>query len=468
MRIKQRLLATVLTLSVSSLAMVQAQAESLADAMAHAYEHSGLLEQNRALLRAADEDVAIAASALRPVLSWATNVQRSFGGGTTAIGSSAANSNNSANISLSMNWILDDSGSTKSRQAALQQTVLATRQTLVSVEQGVLLNAVQAFMDVRRFSEIVALRQNNLRLITRELRAAEDRFEVGEVTRTDVALAEARLAGARAELGVAQGDLLAAREAYAAFVGKKPGALVAPRGLPRTASTLEKARSIGVRNHPDLQSAQFSVAANELLITNARAAMRPTTSLSMSLNANEGLNNSGSTQSGSVTLGASGPIYQGGRLSAQVRQAMARRDAARGGLHATRHNVRQAVGAAWAQSLAARAQREASARQIRAARIAFEGVREEAKLGSRTTLDVLNAEQELLDAQANQITASSLELTAAYRLLSAMGLLTVDHLNLSVEKYDPEAYFNKVKSAPAITSKQGRQLDQLLRSIGKE
>ena len=147
---------------------------------------------------------------------------------------------------------------------------------------------------------------------------------------------------------------------------------------------------------------------------------------------------------------------------------MAQRDAARGGLHATRHNIRQGVGIAWAQVLSARAQTSASQEQIKAAEVAFEGVREEASLGSRTTLDVLNAEQELLNAKANAVSAQSAEYTATYSLLASMGLLTVDHLNLRVQRYDPEAYYNLVKDAPVSRSKQGAQLDKVLKTLGKE
>ncbi|WP_271845595.1 TolC family outer membrane protein [Cognatishimia sp. SS12] len=437
-------------------------AESLADAMAKAYGHSGLLQQNRALLRAADEDVAQAVAALRPIVNWSADITRSFSDG------SVNSATTDASVGVSLNWLLYDFGRSAAGIEAQKQSVLATRQSLVSVEQQILLNAVQAYMSVRRDSQIVALRQNNLRLITRELRAARDRFEVGEVTRTDVALAEARLAGARAELAVAQGNLMASREFYAAVVGRQPGTLSAPARLPSTARTLDQAKAVAVRSHPDMRAAQYQVAAAEFGVRQASAAMKPQVNMSAGLSATERFNSSYEVTGGRIGVGASGPIYQGGRLSSLARQAMARRDAARGALHATQYRLQQNVGSAWAQLAAARAQSEASARQIRAARIAFDGVREEASLGARTTLDVLNAEQELLNAQSNQISARTSEFTAAYTLLAAMGLLTVDHLNLAVEKYDPEAYYKAVESAPALKSKQGQQLDKVLRRLGKE
>lgn len=459
MGLKKVFLTAVLSVSVSA---GGAWAETLADAMASAYTHSGLLEQNRALLRVADEDVAQAGAALKPILNWSAEAERTFSSG----GSTSAS--NSLSAGLSASWLLFDFGGSAASIESAKQTVLATRQSLVSIEQNVLLNAVSAFMNVRRDTDIVALRQNNLRVLTRELRAAEDRFEVGEVTRTDVAQAESRLAGARADLAVAQGNLMASREFYAAAVGHQPKSLVPPSRLPNTSNSLEAARSVAVQGHPDMKAAQFQVSALEFAVRAAEASMKPSVSFSAGVSQTNNLTSNTNTTAGSFGVTASGPIYQGGRLSSVVRQSMARRDAARGALHATRHSIRQGVGSAWATLLSARAQREASTRQIRAAQIAFDGAREEASLGARTTLEVLNSEQELLNARSAQITALTTEYTAAYSLLAAMGLLNVDYLNLAVEKYDPEAYYKQVENGPTAKSKQGQQLDQILRALGKE
>ena len=181
----------------------QASAETLADALVGAYEHSGLLNQNRALLRAADEDVATAKSTLKPVLQWAAGLTQSFG--TTRSSSllpAQSTESLKASISLIGELLLYDFGASAYRVEAAKETVLATRQALVNLEQQVLLRAVAAYMGVIEASETVELRNNNLRLLTQELRAARDRFDVGEVTRTDVALAEAQLADARSGLAV--------------------------------------------------------------------------------------------------------------------------------------------------------------------------------------------------------------------------------------------------------------------------
>jgi len=447
-----------------------ASAETLADALADAYRHSGLLEQNRALLRVADEDVAVAMAGLRPIINWAADVTHDFGTArTTATGGVTRGSvGNDATVGIAMELMLWDAGRTSMSVEAKKEVVLATREALRGVEQRVLLTAVQAYMNVRAASETLALRQNNVRVITEELRAAKDRFEVGEVTRTDVALAEARLAGARSALAQAQGELAISVEDFRFSTGRKPGALTPPPALGMPAAGLDAAKVLAMRRHPDMIRAGHEITAAELGLRAAKTSSLPTVNLTGRYGLTDDLNSNFFTRGGSVGLEASGPIYQGGRLSALERPAPARSDAARGNLHNVRHSIAQGVGSAWARVEVARAARTASEEQIRAARVAFRGVREEATLGARTTLDVLNAEQELLDAQANQIQASSNEVVARYGLLAATGQLTAEDLKLRVQQYDPAAYYNMVKSAPVKSSKQGKQLDKVLKSLTKE
>jgi len=367
---------------------------------------------------------------------------------------------------LSLDLVIYDGGQTRLAIEAAKENVLGTRARLLSLEQSVLLRAIQAYMNVRRTIETVALRQSNVRLITQELRAARDRFEVGEITRTDVALAEARLAAARSALAAAEGGLIQAQEEYRAAVGRKPGNLRPPKSLPKTASSVDKAKAIAVRGHPDMKAVQHDVAAAELNVQRADAAMRGTVRARAGLNTSRSLSSQTTTNGGSFSLEATVPVYQGGRLTALHRQAMARRDATRSGLHITRHQLQQNVGNAFAQLRVARASRDASERQIRAATVAFRGVREEANVGARTTLDVLNAEQELLDARSGLIGVQTDEFIAAYSALASMGLLTAKHLNLPVQQYDPTAYYRLVEDAPA-RSVQGDKLNKVLRALGK-
>lgn len=449
-------------------ATVAAQAETLADALVSAYDHSGLLDQNRALLRAADEDVAIAASALKPILRYTADITRTFGESDNgSFFGPQSLSGTSASASLIAEMLLYDFGGTAYSIEAAKETVLATREQLIAIEQQVLLRGVAAYMGVIEASEFVALRNNNLRLLTQELRAARDRFEVGEVTRTDVALAEAQLAQARSGVATAQGNLQIAIEEFRNVIGRKPGRLTPPPRLPSLGG-LDAAKSIAVRRHPALLSAQHQVAAADLRIRQAEAQMAPRISLQGRLNVTENRNSPNFTHSGSVGVNLSAPIYQGGALSAQVRRAQANRDAQRGNLHVVRHDVQQNVGDAYARLSSARASLQASDGQIRAARIAFRGVREEATLGARTTLDVLDAEQVLLDAEAARISAQSQVYVATYSVLSSIGQLTARDLKLPVQIYDPAEYYNLVKDSPTRTSKQGQKLDRVLRALQKD
>ena len=446
---------------------VQARAETLADALVSAYNHSGLLDQNRALLRAADEDVAIAVAALRPILNWSADFTRQFGKRRTDAGTAGFRQTD-LNLGIAASLLIYDFGRSNFLIDAAKENVLATRDALVSVEQQVLLRAVQAYMNVRRNSRFVSLRENNLRLIRQELRAAKDRFEVGEVTRTDVALAEARLAAARSGLAAAQGNLLQSIEEFRAAVGRKPGNLQVPRRAPRLNGNVEAAKAVAVRKHPDMLKVQHDITAAELNMMAADAARKPSVNLVGRVGVGEEVFGDDFSRTGSVGVQVTGPIYQGGALDAVKRKAQAQRDGLRANLHIVRHQVMQNVGNAYAQLRAAQAGVVASQQEVRAARVAFRGVREEAKLGARTTLDVLDAEQDLLDAEANLISAEADVLIASYAVLSSMGELTAKDLKLNVQTYDPAAYYNLVKDAPIEKSQQGKQLDRVLKALGKE
>lgn len=437
-----------------------AQAETLADALIAAYQNSNLLDQNRALLRAKDEDVAIAVSALRPVVSLAARSGYSFVRGNNALGVKTETENLSTSLTLSAEITLLDFGRNQLAVDVAKESVLATRESLRGLEQGLLLGAVAAYVDVGLATNIVALRESNVRLIRQELQAAQDRFEVGEVTRTDVAIAEARLAAAQSGLTSAEGDLLVAREAYKASTGAYPGRLSGLPALPGTARSVDEARAIALRTHPDIRQAQRLVTIAELNVARSKAGMKPT----LNGGAEFGFNDSGN-ESRSLSLSLNQTLYAGGRLSAVYRQSLSNRDAQRAALQQAGVVVSQNVGDAWSMVQVARASIEAGQQQVRAARTAYDGVREEATLGARTTLDVLDAEQELLDAQFALASAEAQRYVGVYQILATMGLLTVDHLKLGIPTYDVAAYYNAVKDAPA-TSAQGKKLDRIRKIVG--
>ena len=440
--------AAILILAIPGLAV----AESLRDSLRNAYKNSGILVQNRALLRAADEKVADAVAALRPVISWSSRFAHAYNG--------PANTD-SLVTSLDAKWLLYDFGSSDLQADALKETVLATRQSLVAIEQNVLLRAATAHVTYRRSAEFVSLRSANVELIEQELRAAQDRFDVGEVTRTDVALAEARLASARASLASAQGELAKAAAEYHAVVGRKPGDLVTPSSLPELPRDVSSAISTARSHHPDLIRVQHEVVAAELVLKASQLAYRPR------LEAGAGLSNVDldGELTRSLSLTVSGPVYSGGAIASASRAAIAQRDATRAQLHVAGLEVEQTVRNAFVVLEVARSTGEATDRQIEAASVAFRGVREEAALGARTTLDVLNAEQELLDARVSRISTQIDEQIASYSLLAAMGKLTATELDLGVKTYDPGEYYNLVKSAPRAKSKQGAALDRVLKGL---
>ena len=444
-------------------AALPARAESLADTMVAAYRHSALIEQNRAVLRAADEDVAASVAALRPVVEWVARQSASRTEGGTTV--------RSTSLSLGAQLTLYDFGRSQLAIDGAKEQVLATRQALVGVEQDILLAATVAYFDVREAIQQVGLQENSVDVLSSERQAAQDRFDVGEITVTDVALADAQLAATRAALAAANGQLEIAREAYLAVTGRQPGRLDAPPPLPNLPATLDEARQIAQRTHPAIGQSQRQAAAAEIGVAAAAAERNPTLSGTASVGVTRAPEASlggryGSRNSSSVGLELSQTLYSGGRLSAAHRRAMAQRDQARSALLNTARQISQQVGETWANIAVARAQITAINQQILAAQQAYDGVREEALLGARTTLDVLDAEQSLLEARADRISAESNLQLAHYQLLAAMGLLTVENLQLGIPTYDPSQYYNAVRDAPA-TSKQGESLDRVLRAIGR-
>ncbi len=445
-----------------------ARAENLADALVGAYNSSGLLEQNRALLRAADEDVAISRSGLRPIIDWTTRITRSFNKSPgSLVVTDTSTQRTSFNTGLNLDLLIYDGGATKLSLQASKETVLATRQTLIEVEQQVLLRAVSAYLNVLLQGENVALSVNNVRVLGEELRAAQDRFEVGEVTRTDVALAQSRLAASRSNLAGARGGLVSARAEYTNAVGHPPGRLAGQPTLPRRAASLEAAQAFARRNHPLILSAQHSVSAAELTVLQVSKSLGPTVSFNVNIGATENYNSPSFSRDASVSLAFRQPIYQGGRIAASVRRVMANRDAQRANLLNVQRNVAQDVNNAFVRLEVARASLVASNERVRAAQVAFDGIREEATLGARTTLDVLTAEQELLNAQTARISDFAERSIASYELLARQGLLTAERLQLGVQIYDPTVYYNLVKDAPAARSRQSRALNRVFEAMGK-
>jgi outer membrane protein len=423
-----------------------AGAETLTDALIRAYRTSPLLEASRAALRGLDENIAQARANRRPQIS-------GFASGTSnrRLRTGTADSDVlSAGVQASL--LLYDGGETEAAIQSAIATVSAARADLRSVEQIVLFDAVEAYMDVRRNIEFVSLAESDVRVLEEQLEAARQRFEVGEVTRTDVSLTEAQLAASRSALVAAEGQLDASEANYLAAVGSPPNNLQPPPPEPALPAGLAEATAIALRRNPDIVAAQYAERAAVYDYERALAARRPELSVEGQVNwqdfGEDGIDTERRDVLGQVGVTASVPLYSGGAISSLIRQALTLVEQRQSEVQARGREVTEDVAAAWTQLEVAEGQIPARREQVEAARIAAEGTLEEARLGARSILDVLETDQDLLTAEADLVQAIRDEYVAAYNLLRAMGLLTVDHLDLGIETYDPDIYFTQVQAAP--------------------
>lgn len=454
--------------SAGLLAAANASAETLADAIALAYQTNPTLQEQRATQRALDETYVQARTGLRPTVDatvQATEQEVRNAAGRRGVDidgdgipdlvtnrpATTVRTGTSEGV-ISITQPLYTGGRVTSQIAASEADVLAGREALRQVEAGVLLSVVQAYVDVRRDQERLRISQENVSVLLRQLDESNARFEVGEITRTDVAQSEARLAAARATLASAQALLAISRANYAAVVGQNPGELAPEPSLAELLpSSVEQAFEEAEENNPAVRTAGFSERASRARVAAARAQRRPTVGLrgDIGYNASEiaGIGNQFGDYNQAITgsVVATMPIFTGGLTNSQVRQASARNTADRIAIEGARRNALQDIAQAWNSLLGARANLSANEEQVRASRIAFEGTREEAQVGLRTTLDVLNAEQELRQAELALVSARRDEYVAAAQVLAAMGDLEARNLVQGVELYDPAKNFNRVK-----------------------
>ncbi len=309
---------------------------------------------------------------------------------------------------------------------------------LRGTEQAVLLNVVAAFVDVRRDQERVAIRANSVDVLARQLQAARDRFEVGEITLTDVAQAEARLAGAQAGLAAAQAQLQASRATYEEVVGQTPGELAAPPPVPTLPVSLTEALEFALLANPAILGAEQAVQVADAQVDVERAALRPQVGLVGNAQrayetASPDLRTDSASASAQVTL----PLFEGGLARSRTRAARQNVERAEAELETTRRQVISDVTAAWSAVVAAQRVIDAGQVQVRANTLAFEGVEQEQQVGLRTTLDVLDAEQELLESRLSLVGAERDYYVAAHQLLTAMGALEPGVLGVNEDLSDP-------------------------------
>ena len=433
--------AAALLCSVSPLA-----AESLRQALASTYQYNPALDAQRARLRATDEGVPIARSGYLPQVSATGTLNYQNTHNRPDIG----NSNGDLYPQQYQGQItqnLFNGFQTTNAVNAAEATVRAGRETLRDTERTVLLQAVTAYMDVLRDSAIVGLQESNVQVLTRELKATKDRFAVGEVTKTDVAQAEARRAGAVSQLDLARSNLKTSRASFEQVVGHAPSGLAETRPpeklLPKS---LADAIGVSARENPLVVAALYNEQAARYTVDQIRGQLLPSVDVTASLSDTiEPSRQIAETTQGVVTGRLTVPIYEGGRVYAQVRQAKHTHVAALQAIEQTRTQVQQGVTQAWSQLQAARAQLESDRIQVEANRTALAGVREEERVGQRTLLDVLNAEQEHLNSQVNLVTDKRNLVVSAYTLLSQVGRLDASYINVVAEVYDPEIHYEEVR-----------------------
>ncbi|MGX9965605.1 TolC family outer membrane protein [Roseomonas sp. F4] len=425
-----------------------AAAQTLQESLALAYANNPTLQAARAQLRAVDENVPQALAGWRPTVQVAGSVGTAQGRSTsTATGSRVGLDRDTASIQGSVSQPLYRGGRTTASTRRAENQVLAQRARLLATEQQVLSDTVNAYVAVIRDQEEVRLNINNEQVLTRQLQATNERFRVGEITRTDVAQAESRLAGTRASRADAEGRLQQSRATFARLVGQAPQRLVAPQPLRVPLANAAEAGTLAGQNNPNVVAALFDEAAARDLVDVNFSSLLPQVSLNGSTFRNDNSTAPDTRATGSqVTANLTVPLYQGGSEYSQVRQARQSAQQARQIVSDQRRAASQQATSAWETLTSARAQVESVRAQIRAAEIALDGVQREAIVGSRTTLDVLNAEQELLNARVSLVRALANVITASHSLAASVGRLTARDLNLPVQIYDMEAYYREVRN----------------------
>ncbi|MCH9765728.1 MAG: TolC family outer membrane protein [Alphaproteobacteria bacterium] len=458
---------TVFVCLALTLTHTSVRAETLIEALSSAYRYSPRIDAERARLRASDEEVARAMSGYRPTLTGSADINYQK---TTVGPPSNTTVTHPRGYQVDFTQPVFTGFRTFNAVNESEATVRAARETLRNTEQAVLLDAVTAFMDVLRDQAIVRINERNVRVLTNELDATQQRFSVGEVTKTDVAQARARRAGAVSSLDLARANLKTSRANFKQVIGHPPNRLVAPsnysRGIP---GSIGEAISVARQENPNVVIALYQEQAAGYAVNRIRGELLPSIQLEAShadrfgqgggTGGGFGFNE---TETTTVTGRLTVPFYQGGEVHARVRQAKHTHVSFIQEIEQARVTAEAAVVGAWSQLSAARAQLESDRVQVESNRIALAGVREEERVGQRDLLDVLNAEQEFLNSQVQLETTKRNLVVNSYALLQAIGRLDVLTLGAANQVYDPEAHYYEVRRkwwGVSITHADGRHED---------
>jgi len=424
-------------------------AENIQGALARAYRANPTLNSQRANARATDEAMPQALSGYRPKLTGAADIGIADQNVDAAGAAGSKNTNaRPRGMSVTLDQVIYNGGRTGNSVRAAESQILGARETLRNTEQTVLLNAATAYMNVLRDTALLNLRRNNIEVLTTQLQQTTDRFRVGELTRTDVAQSESRLAKSRSDSYLAEANLKSSIATYQQVVGDPPKKLSPAKGVDHLLpKTRDAAISLSQKEHPAIIATLHGVDQQQLQVKVIEGELYPTISLQAVGARRMDNSNVRGTEVWSASLVGrlSVPIYEGGAVYSRVRQAKETLTSQRLAVDTQRESVRQLVVSAWGALEATRAQITASEAGVRAAEIALAGVREEAKVGQRTTLDVLNAQQDLLDARVTLVTAQRDRVVASYTLLGAIGRLSLRTMGIKAPAYDPKIHYEQVR-----------------------
>jgi outer membrane protein len=431
--------------------MEPAAAETLTDALVKAYQSNPQLNADRARQRATDESLPQALAGYRPqiVASLSAGLQavRNLLPDNTIQGATLR----PWTIGVTVTQVLFNGNKTANSVRVAELQVRSGREALRNVGQGVLLDAVTAYMNVLANQALVESQRNNVTVL-REIQATtKRRLDAGDVTPTDTAQAEARLSRGLADLNAAEVALAISKATYTQVIGEAPSQLVAATPVDRLSpGALAAAKDVANHEHPAALGAGFDVDVAQTTIKVAESSLLPTASVqasaSRSMQSDSTLSTFGTDQA-SILGQINMPIYDGGTAASQTRQAKELASQSRMVLEQVRNQTRTAVVSAWAANEGAKVALTAAESEVRAAGVALAGVRREAEGGQRTTIDVLNAQQDLTSARSRQIQAQRDRVIASYTLLSAVGRLDVHSLNLNTPDYLPEVHYHQVRDA---------------------
>jgi outer membrane protein len=466
MLIRSRSRHLLLASGLAVLAVGAARGATLGEAMALAYQSNPTLQAQRATQRALDESYVQAMANYRPQITVQSAVTDEINNASSVGATSRLPGHTETNTnSVQITQPLYTGGRVAAAVSAAVAGVLSGRETLRAAEETTLQNVVQVYVDVRRDQESVEIAQENDALLQRQLEESHARFAVGDITRTDVAQTQTRVSAARAQLASARATLATSRATYLSVVGENPGKLEPEPSLAKLLPVdIDKALDMAEQNNPHIGEADYAEQASAAKVAAAKAQTRPSVSLQATLGYYGGSTGTQSffgpspavtpftdySRDITASATASFPLFSGGYYSSQIRQAAETNNVDRINIETTRRQVLLTVSQAWNQLVGARASLAADKEQVEAANIAFEGTRQEARVGLRTTLDVLISEQDLADAQLALVGARHDEYFAAAALLAAMGSLEAADFAPDLEVYDPRSNFDRVRGANAM------------------